>query len=274
MLLGREAAVDGAPCRRRRARRSPAMPGLQALLGEHLGGGRDHALAVAHRVARRGRGCVVAGGGGHALTARPRRRARRAARRRPARRPPAGAWCPPSAGISDRHERGDQRDGAADEERGGVAVVGRQAGRGQHAAGQDRPRVTCEPSDDPIERTTRVEAGRLAGLLERHRVDDQVRHRREGEADADRSDGVEHQDLELRCRARAPISTRPTAVISAAEGERHPAADRARRAIPESGPTTSMTKRAGQHQQPGGGGAQPEAVAAWTRAPRRAAGSG
>ena len=233
VVLGREAAVDRAladagargDLRDRRA---------LALLAEHLRGGRDDALAVADGV-----GAGARGDGGHACTG----TARHAAA---------------AGGDQERGDRGGERDARADQEGVGVAAVGREAA-GDDAAGQHGGAdLRAERGADRAHE--RVHAGRLAGLLRRDRLDDQVRHRGEREPDAGRHHEVPDDDLELGAveeRHQQQAGGRD----DRAERERHARAEaRPEHARERAG--DEHHQRAGDHQQARAGGVEPEAVAA------------
>ena len=81
--------------------------------------------------------------------------------------------------------------------------------------------VTCEPSDAPTERTSALKPVASPVCVRRHRLDDQVRHRREGEADAADITTLKQQ----RPQPALPCATReqqqPERGDEAAERERH-----------------------------------------------------
>ena len=158
----------------------------------------------------------------------------------------------------DRDARGDRGDARAHEERRGEAVVGRQRAPGDRAAGEDRGRdLRADRGADRAHE--RVEAGRLAGLRRRDRLDDQVRHRRERQADAGRHHERPGDHRELR-------------VVVEREPEQPEAGDRGaareRQLGPEAGAQLARDRAREQHhqgarqqQQPRASGVEPEAEA-------------
>ena len=108
----------------------------------------------------------------------------------------------------------------------------------------------CAPIAEPMLRMIVFDAGRLAGLVRVDGVDDQVRDRREGDADAGEQQQAPDHDPSAEPCAKA-MPTRPAAASSAGEERRLGAAALARRGRRSARPAARRGCRARAAARPG-----------------------